>query len=82
MITASYILNHTTSLSGPKTPFVLWMGYKNSLEHFHVWGCEVYPHVTDEDQYDKDIERCFLVGYPQGEKGYLLWRISRDEIIS
>ena len=44
-------------------------------------GCEVYPHVDDEDEYDKDIKRCFLNGYPQGEKGYLLWRKSTDEII-
>ena len=26
------------------------------------------------------MERCFLIRYPQGEKGYLLWRKSRDEI--
>ena len=28
------------------------------------------------------MERCFLIGYPQGEKGYLLWGKSRDEIIT
>ena len=35
-----------------------------------------------KDQYDKDMERCFLIGYPQDEKGYLLWWKSRDEIIT
>ena len=54
------------------TPFELWMRYKDNVEHLRVWGCEVYPHITDEDQYDKDMEICFLIGYPQGEKGYLL----------
>ena len=58
------------------------MGYKKSLEHLRVWGCEFYPYVSDEDQYDKAMERCFPIEYPQDEKGYLLWRKSRDEIIT
>ena len=60
------------------------MGYTDSLEYLCVWGCEVYLHVNDEyeDEYDKDMERCFLIRYPQGDKGYLLWRKSIDEIIT
>ena len=58
------------------------MEHKEILEHLRVWGCEVYPHVSDEDQYDKDMEIRFMIGYPQGEKDYLLWRKSRDEIIT
>ena len=81
-ITASYTLNHTPNQSKLNTPFEIWMGYKESLEHSRVWGCEVYPHGSDEDQYNKDMERCFLIGYPQGKKGYLLQRKSRDEIIT
>ena len=81
-ITASYILIYTLISSGRKTPFELWMGYTDDLEHLHVWGCEVYPHVDDEDKYDKDIERYFLIGYPRGEKSYLLWRKSTDEIVT
>ena len=64
VITTSYILNHTPSSSGPKTPFKLYMGYKDNLEYLCIWGCEVYPHVIDEDQYGKDMKRCFLIGYP------------------
>ena len=81
-ITASYTLNHTPNSSRQKTSFEIWMGYKETLAHLRVWGCEVYPHVSDKDQYDKDMERYFLIGYPQGEKGYLLQRKSRDEIIT
>ena len=51
-ITTSYILNYTPNRSRMKTPFDIWVGYKESLEHLHVWGCEVYPHVSDKDQYD------------------------------
>ena len=39
-ITASYILTHTPISSGQKTPFKLWMGYTDNLEHLHIWGCE------------------------------------------
>ena len=28
------------------------------------------------------MDSCFLIEYPQGEKGYLLWRKLRDEIIT
>ena len=62
VITYSYILNHTLISSGWKTPFKLWIGCTDSLEHFHVWGCEVYPHVDDKDEYGKDMKRCFLIG--------------------
>ena len=74
--TTSYILNHTPNSSGLKTPFEIWMGYKEIMEHLRVWDCKVYLHVSD-----KDMERCFFIRYPQGEKGYLLWKKSRDEII-
>ena len=80
--TALYILNHTLSPHGWKTPFEIWMGYSDSLEHLHVWGCEVYPYVDDEDEYDDDMERCFLIGNPHGEKGYLLGKKSTDEIMT
>ena len=80
-ITISYIFNHTVSSSGQKTPFELWMVYRDSLEHLCVWGCEVYAHVTNEDEYDKNMERCFLIGYPKGEKSYILLRKSTNEII-
>ena len=38
--------------------------------------------MSIKNEYDKDMERCFLIGYLQGEKGYLLWRKSTDEIIT
>ena len=81
-IIASYILNHTLISSGLKTPFELCIGYTDRLEHLHVWDCEVYPHVDDEDEYDKDMEICFVIGYPRGKKGYLFWRKSTDEIVT
>ena len=28
------------------------------------------------------MRKCFLIGYPQGEKGYLLQRKSKEEIIT
>ena len=60
-ITASYVLNHTLNSSGQKTHFEHWMGYTDSLEHLYDWAYEVHPHVDDEDEYDKDMKRCFLI---------------------
>ena len=38
--TANYICNRTPSKAVIKTPFELWCGFKPSLNHFHVWGCD------------------------------------------
>ncbi|PON81121.1 Ribonuclease H-like domain containing protein, partial [Trema orientale] len=75
---ASYILNFTPSDKVTSTPFQLWMGYIESLEHIKVWGCEVYLCKKVGDEVDKNSEKCFLLGYPKEEKSYILYRQSTN----
>ena len=64
VIIASYILNNTLNSSGLKLLSSFGWDTKRVWSLLFVWGCEVYPHVNDEGQYDKNMERCFLIGYP------------------
>ncbi|PON67122.1 Ribonuclease H-like domain containing protein, partial [Parasponia andersonii] len=72
--TASYILNFIQIVKVTSTPFQTWMVYVESLEHLKVWGCEVYACKKVGDEVDKNSKKCFLLGYPKEEKGYILYR--------
>ena len=78
MKTASYILNFTPSDKVASTPFQRWRGDVESLEHLKVWDCEVYPCKKEGDEVDRNSEKCFLLGYPKEEKGYILYRQSTN----
>ena len=45
--TANYICNRMQSKAVKNTPFENWCGYKPSLNHFYVWGCNAEARVYD-----------------------------------
>ena len=67
-----YILNRVPSKAVPKTPFELWNGWKPSLNHIHIWGCQVevrvyHPH---EKKLDPRTTSGYFIGYAEKSKGY------------
>ena len=70
--TAVYILNRAPSKSVPKTPFELWNGWKPSLNHVHIWGCQVEVRVYNphERKLDPRTVSGFFIGYAEKSKGY------------
>ena len=70
--TAVYILNRVPSKSVPKTPFELWNGWKPSLNHVHIWGCQVEVRVYNphERKLDPRTVSGFFIGYAEKSKGY------------
>jgi hypothetical protein len=46
-----------------------------NLSQVKVFRCEAYVHVPKENIYklDKRVEKCILIGYKGGLKGYKLW---------
>ena len=70
--TAVYILNRVPSKSVPKTPFGLWNGWKPSLNHVHIWGCQVEVRVYNphERKLDPRTVSGFFIGYAEKSKGY------------
>jgi hypothetical protein len=58
-----------------KNPLEVWTGNKPFLTHLKVFGCEAYVHVPKENKskLDKKAEKCIIIGYKDGLKGYNLW---------
>ena len=47
--TAVYVLNRApTSAVKGKIPQETWSGKKPTVEHFQVFGCDAYAHVSNE----------------------------------
>ena len=73
MGTACYLVNRSPSSTlDDKTPQEVWTGKKPSLSHLRVFGCDAYVHVPKEKitKLDSKSERCILIGYHDGLKGY------------
>ena len=68
--TAVYILNRVPSKSVPKTPFELWNGWKPSLNHVHIWGCQVEVRVYNphERKLDPRTVSGFFIGYVENPR--------------
>ena len=55
-------------------PEEAWTDKKVELGHLKVFGCPVYTHVeaVERNKLDPKSKKMFIIGYPQGVKGYLL----------
>lgn len=85
LLSAFYVLNRTISSTSTKTPLEIFYGRKPNLSNLRVIGCRAYPHTRD--QILKKLERkatpCWLVGYGDGVKGWVLWNpVTRTYIVS
>lgn len=72
---AIYVLNRTISTVSTKTPFEMFFGKKPNIENLRVIGCRAYAHVPDEKRkkLDSKATPCWLVGYGEETKGWILW---------
>ena len=70
--TAAYILNRVPSKAVNKTSHELWTGKKQSIKHFHIWGCptEARPYRPHERKLNSRIISCYFVGYAERSRGY------------
>lgn len=74
--TVVYTLNRNGSRLIPgNTPFILWYGFKPSLEHLRVFGCQVYAYIEKQhcSKLDLKIHLCYFLGYCDNTKGYRRW---------
>lgn len=58
-----------------QTPFTLWHGFKPSLEHLRVFGCQVYAYIekAQRTKLDPKSHLCYFLGYCENTKGYRIW---------
>nr|GEV99816.1 retrotransposon protein, putative, Ty1-copia subclass [Tanacetum cinerariifolium] len=74
-VTTAYLINRSPSTALEKnTPMYLWSGHLENYEMLRIFGCVAYSHVNQEKLKPKAI-KCIFLGYPDGVKGYRLWRL-------
>jgi hypothetical protein len=66
-----------------KNPQEVWTGKEPSFTHIKVFGCDAYVHVPKENmsKLDKKDEKCILIGYKDGLKGYKLWNPKTKKVV-
>ncbi|GKC90446.1 retrotransposon protein, putative, ty1-copia subclass [Tanacetum coccineum] len=57
-----------------KTPMDLWSGHPANYEMLRIFGCVAYSYVNQGKLKPRAI-KCIFLGYPEGVKGYRLWRL-------
>ncbi|GKD99981.1 retrotransposon protein, putative, ty1-copia subclass [Tanacetum coccineum] len=77
-VTATYLINRSPSTTlEKKTPMDLWSGHPANYEMLRIFGCVAYSHVNQGKLKPRAI-KCIFLGYPDGVKGYRLWRWLHD----
>ncbi|GJT58282.1 retrovirus-related pol polyprotein from transposon TNT 1-94 [Tanacetum coccineum] len=74
-VTAAYLINRSPSTTlEKKTPMDLWSRHPANYEMLRIFGCVAYSHVNQGKLKPRAI-KCIFLGYPDGVKGYRLWRL-------
>ncbi|GJT14077.1 retrotransposon protein, putative, ty1-copia subclass [Tanacetum coccineum] len=74
-VTAVYLINRSPSTAlEKKTPMDLWSGNPAKYEMLRIFGCVAYSHVN-QGKLKPRVIKCIFLGYPDGVKGYRLWRL-------
>nr|GEY60693.1 retrotransposon protein, putative, Ty1-copia subclass [Tanacetum cinerariifolium] len=74
-MTAAYLINRSPYITLEKrTPMDLWSGHPTNYEMLRIFSCIAYSHVNQGKLKPRSI-KCIFLGYPDGVKGYRLWRL-------
>nr|GEY50412.1 retrovirus-related Pol polyprotein from transposon TNT 1-94 [Tanacetum cinerariifolium] len=76
--TATYLINRSLSTSiEKKTPMEMWSGHPSDYGMLRILGCVAYPH-DKQGKLEPRAIKCVLLGYPEGVKGYTLYRLDGE----
>ncbi|GJT99994.1 retrotransposon protein, putative, ty1-copia subclass [Tanacetum coccineum] len=74
----AYLINRSPSTAiEKKTPMEMWSGHPSDYGMLRIFGCVVYPH-DKQGKLEPRAVKCVLLGYPEGLKGYILYRIDNE----
>ena len=82
--TAAYLLNLSPhSALDFKTPFELVHSRPATYSGLRIFGCDAYAHIPSENRkkLDPKAQKCVLVGYQRGTKGYRLWNHATGKLV-
>ncbi|GJZ81928.1 retrotransposon protein, putative, ty1-copia subclass, partial [Tanacetum coccineum] len=76
--TAAYLINRSPSTAiEKKTPMEMWLGHPSDYGMLRIFGCVTYPH-DKQGKLEPRAVKCVLLGYPEGVKGYRLYRFDDE----
>nr|GEX97481.1 retrotransposon protein, putative, Ty1-copia subclass [Tanacetum cinerariifolium] len=59
------------------TPMEMWSGHPSDYGMLRIFGCVIYSHVKQGKLEPREV-KCILLGYPEGVKGYRLYRFDGE----
>ncbi|GKF53323.1 retrotransposon protein, putative, ty1-copia subclass [Tanacetum coccineum] len=72
--TAAYLINRSPSTAiEKKTPMEMWSGHPSDYGMLRIFGCVAYPY-DKQGKLEPRAIKCVLLGYPDGVKGYIVYR--------
>ncbi|GKF94546.1 retrovirus-related pol polyprotein from transposon TNT 1-94, partial [Tanacetum coccineum] len=60
-----------------KTPIEMWSGHPSDYRMLRIFGCVAYLH-DKQGKLELRAVKCVLLGYPEGVKGYRLYRLDNE----
>ncbi|GJX94025.1 retrotransposon protein, putative, ty1-copia subclass [Tanacetum coccineum] len=60
-----------------KTHMEMWSGHPSEYGMLRIFGCVAYPH-NKQGKIEPRAIKCVLLGYPEGVKGYRLYRLDGE----
>ncbi|GJU30249.1 retrotransposon protein, putative, ty1-copia subclass, partial [Tanacetum coccineum] len=76
--TPSYLINRSPSRAiEKKTHIEMWLGHPSDYGMLRIFGCVAYPH-DKQGKLEPRAVKCILLGYPEGVKGYRLYRLDDE----
>jgi hypothetical protein len=82
---ANYIVNRTrTKALKNITPEEACTNIKSDVTHFNIFGSAAWAHIPDEKRksLQPKCEKCIFVGYFEDIKGYKLFQLHSNEIVT
>lgn len=82
ILASTYLIDRLPSrVLNYKSPYEVLYNTEPNLEHLRVIGCQahVYKHTTDK--FDAKSTPTVFIGYPQNQKGYILYNIHTQKTI-
>nr|GEW39163.1 retrovirus-related Pol polyprotein from transposon TNT 1-94 [Tanacetum cinerariifolium] len=74
----AYLINRSPSTAiEKKTPTEMWLGHPSDYGMLRTFGCVAYSHVQ-QGKIEPRAVKCVLLGYPEGVKGYRLYRLDNE----